>query len=99
MIAKIVNSKVELRKENGVLIRTIPITGAVEVDLSQDEEQLLVTLASGKVELRKVNGILIRTLVNSNAFGARFHGNDVLVKTNSGRMELRKLNGILIRTM
>ena len=47
MISKIVNGKVELRKENGILIRTISTLGAGEVDLSQDEDQLLVTFASG----------------------------------------------------
>lgn len=51
MILKVVNGKVELRKDNGLLVRTIAQRNAVSADLNDDESMVVVTLTDGKVEL------------------------------------------------
>lgn len=56
------NGKVELRKENGSLIRTIKSTHGDAVAASWDDENILIETDRGKTELRKENGSLIRTL-------------------------------------
>ena len=52
--------KVELRKENGVLVRTIVSANAVGAVFSGGD--IAVKMKTGKTELRKENGILIRTI-------------------------------------
>lgn len=59
-IVQVKSGKVELRKENSSLVRTIVSSGAVQARFSGKD--ILVTLSSGKAELRKENGSLIRKL-------------------------------------
>jgi len=98
-ILKVNNGKVELRKDNGALIRTIGNGDAINADISNGSSLILVTTVKGKVELRKENGAFIRTIGNGDAANAKFSGNDILVSTNKGKTELRKENGALIRTI
>lgn len=98
-ITKINNGKVELRKDNGTLLRTIETGDAIDADLNADASLVLVTTAKGKVDLYKDNGTLARTIVNTDATGAKFSGKDILIKTNKGKTELRKDNGTLIRVI
>ena len=44
MLVKITNGKVELRKENGALVRTIVISHAIDADLNKDETLTAVRL-------------------------------------------------------
>ena len=60
MLVKITNGKVELRKENGALVRTIVISHAVKARFNNSD--IAITLDNGKMELRKENGALIRTM-------------------------------------
>ncbi|MDP9076100.1 MAG: hypothetical protein M3O71_01650 [Bacteroidota bacterium] len=55
-IVLIKNGKVELRKENGSLIRTIGNGHAIDANLNGDSTLVVVTLENGHVELRKENG-------------------------------------------
>ena len=89
-ILKISRGKVELRKDNGSLIRTIGSGDAINADISNDGSLVLVTTIKGKVELRKENGALIRTIGNGDATNAKFSGNDIVILTNKGKTELRK---------
>ena len=96
-ILKISNGKVELRKDNGSLIRTIGGGDAINADINNDGTLILVTTVKGKVELRKENGALERIIVSADAINAKFSGIDIQVITSKGKTELRRVNGSLIR--
>jgi hypothetical protein len=96
-ILKINNGKVELRKDNGSLIRIIGNGDAVNADINDDGSLILITTVRGKVELRKENGSFIRSIGIGDATSAKFSGKDILVTTNKGKTELRKESGALIR--
>ena len=61
-ILKINNGKVELRKDNGALIRIIGNGDAINADINNDGSLILITTVRGKVELRKENGSFIRSI-------------------------------------
>lgn len=98
-ILQIKSGKVEIRKDNGSLIRTIGNGDAVSADINVDQSLIAITTVNGKVEIRKENGSLIRTIGNGDATNARWNGADIAVSTNKGKTELRKENGSLIRTI
>jgi hypothetical protein len=98
-ILKLNSGKVELRKDNGALIRTIGNGDAVYADINDDFSLILITTVRGKVELRKENGSFIRSIGYGDATSARFSGKDILVTTNKGKTELRRENGAFIRTI
>ena len=98
-ILKLKNGKVEIRKENGSLIRTIGTGSATSADFNSDQSLVLITTLKGKVEIRKESGSLIRTIGNGNATFARFQGSDIAITLSNGKIELRKENGSLIRTL
>ena len=91
------NGKVELRKDNGSLIRTIGSGDAINADINNDGTLIVVTTVKGKVELRKDNGLLERVIVSADALNAKFSGIDIQVITSKGKTELRRVNGSLIR--
>ena len=98
-ILKINSGKVELRKENGSLIRTIGSGDAISADINCDQSLVVITTVKGKVEIRKENGSLVRTIGNGDATNAKWYGSEIAVTTNKGKTELRKENGSLIRTI
>lgn len=98
-ILQIKSGKVEIRKDNGSLLRTIGNGDAVFADFSVDQSLVAITTVKGKVEIRKENGSLIRTIGNGDATNARWFGTEIAILTNKGKTELRKENGTLIRTM
>lgn len=59
-ILKVISGKVEIRKENGTLLRTIGNGDATGARWSGKD--IAVSTNKGKVELRKENGSLIRTM-------------------------------------
>jgi len=61
-ILKINNGKVELRKDNGSLIRIFGNGDVVNADINDDGSLILITTIRGKVELRKENGSFIRSI-------------------------------------
>jgi hypothetical protein len=98
-ILKINNCKVELRNDNGSLIKIIGNGDAVSADINNDGSLILITTVMGKVELRKESSSYIRAIGNGDATSARFSGKDILVTTNKGKTELRKESGAFIRTI
>ena len=96
-ILKINNGKVELRNDNGSLIRIIGNGDAVNADINDDGALILITTVRGKVELRKESGSYIKAIGNGDATSARFSGKDILVTTNKGKTELRKESGAFVR--
>jgi hypothetical protein len=61
-ILKINNGKVELRNDNGSLIRIIGNGDAVNADINDDGTLILITTVRGKVELRKESGAFISAI-------------------------------------
>ncbi len=96
-ILKLVNGKLELRKDSGTLIRTIINSGVIDADLNNEATMVLITTDKGKVELRKESGTLIRTILSSGAKGCKFSDKDLLIHLTNGKSELRKESGTLIR--
>jgi hypothetical protein len=98
-ILQVKSGKVEIRKDNGALVRTIGNGDAVSADFNSNQSLVLITTVKGHVEIRKENGALVRNIGNGDATNARWHGADIAVTTNKGKTELRKENGALIRTL
>ena len=98
-ILKINNGKVEIRKDNGSLVRTIGNGDAISADINSDQSLVVITTNKGKVEIRKENGSLVRTIGNNDATNAKWYGSEIAVTTVKGKTELRKENGSLIRTI
>ena len=98
-ILKIVNGKVEIRKDNGSLVRTIGNGDALNADFNSDQSLIAITTLKGKVEIRKEIGSLVRTIGNGDATTVRWHGADIAITTSKGKTEIRKENGSLIRTI
>ncbi len=80
-ILQIKSGKVEIRKDNGSLVRTIGNGDAVSADFNSDQSLVLITTIKGKVEIRKDNGTLARTIGNGDATNARWHGSDIAITT------------------
>lgn len=89
-ILKLNSGKVELRNDNGSLIRIVGNGDAVSADINNDGSLILITTIRGKVELRKENGSYIRAIGNGDATSAKSSGNDIVVTTNKVITELRK---------
>lgn len=98
-ILKIVNGKVEIRKDSGSLVRTIGNGDALNADFNADQSLIAITTQKGKVEIRKESGSLVRTIGNGDATNVRWHGVDLAVTTMKGKTEIRKESGSLIRTI
>ena len=98
-ISQIKNGRVEIRKENGSLVRTIGNGDAVSADFNLNQSLVVITTLTGKVEIRKDNGSLIRSIGNGDATNAKWYGSEIAISTNKGKTELRKENGSLIRTL
>ena len=98
-ILRINKGKVELRKNDGSLIRILGNGDAINADINQDGSLILITTVRGKIELRKESGAFIRSIGIGDATSAKFSGKDILVTTNKGKTELRKESGALIRTL
>lgn len=98
-ILQIKNGKVEIRRNNGSLVRTIGNGDAVIADFNSDQTLVAITTNKGKVEIRRENGSLVRTIGNGDAINARWYGSDIAVTTTKGKTELRRENGSLIRTI
>ena len=97
-LLQIKNGKVEIRKDNGNLVRVIGRGDAIAANFNSDQTLVAITTNEGKVEIRKDNRNLVRTIGNGDATNANWHGNDIAVNTSKGKIELRKDNGNLIRT-
>lgn len=98
-ILQIKSGKVDIRRDNGSLVRTIGNGDAVSADFNSDQTLVAIATAKGKVEIRRENGTLVRTIGNGDATNARWYGSDIAVTTTKGKTELRRENGTLIRTI
>lgn len=98
-ILKIVNGKVEIRKDSGSLVRIIGNGDALNADFNSEQSLVAITTQKGKVEIRKESGSLVRTIGNGDATSVRWHGADLAISTTKGNTEIRKESGSLIRTI
>ena len=78
-ILQIKNGKIEIRKDNGSLVRTIGNGDATSADFNSSQTLIVITTVKGKVEIRKDNGSLVRTIGNGDATNARWHGSDIAI--------------------
>jgi hypothetical protein len=69
-ILQIKNGKVEIRKDNGALVRTIGQGDAISANFNGNQSLVVITTVKNKVEIRKDNGALVRTIGSGNATGA-----------------------------
>ncbi len=98
-ILKLVNGKLELRKDSGSLVRTLASSGVIDADLNNSGTLVLITTDKGKIELRKESGSLIRTITSSGGKSGKFSGENLVISLTNGKTELRKESGSLIRTL
>lgn len=96
-ILQIKNGKVEIRKDNGLLIRVIVNGDAVYADFNSNQSLVVITTIKGKVQIRKDNGSLVREIGNGDAINAKWYGLNILINTSKGKTELRQENGALVR--
>ncbi len=89
----------EIRKDNGSLVRIIGNGDALTADFNSNQSLIAITTIKGKVEIRKDNGSLVSNIGNGDAVNARWYGADIVLTTNKGKTDLRKENGALIRMM
>jgi len=82
-ILQIKSGKVEIRKDNGSLVRTIGNGDALNADFNADQSLIAITTVKGKVEIRKENISLVRTIGNGDATNARWHGADIATTTEA----------------
>ena len=85
-ILQLKNGKVEIRKSNGALVRTIGQGDAISANFNNDQSLVVITTVKNKVEIRKENGALVRTIGSGNAKDARWHGNDIAISTDKGKL-------------
>ena len=96
-IVRVNNGNVELRKDNGVLIRRIGHGNAIFADISGDQAYIVITTTRGDVELYKENGVELRVLILSDAVNARFTGEDIMINKKNGRTRIVGMNGSVKR--
>lgn len=98
-IVTVKKGKVELRNDNGTVIRTFG-RDAVNANLNANQSLVVVVTEKGKVELYKAdNGSMIRSFGNGDAVSATWTGKDIAVQIQSGKTEIRSESGTLIRTI
>jgi hypothetical protein len=98
-ILQIKNGKVEIRKDNGSLVRVIGNGDALFADFNNNQSLVVITTIKGKVQIRKENGSLVREIGNGDAINAKWYGINILINTSKGKTELRQENGSLVRTI
>ena len=98
-ILQIKNGKVEIRKDNGSLVRVIGNGDALYADFNNNQSLVVITTIKGKVQIRKENGSLIREIGNGDATQAKWYGQELAIITSKGKTEIRKENGSLVRTI
>lgn len=91
--------KVVIRKDNGMYVSTVEVSGAVEAFLNLAGTEVILTYADGKVVARKTNGMYVSTVENHGAKSARWSGDDVVVFYSDGKIVKRKKNGQYISTI
>lgn len=97
-IAIVNKGRVEIRKDNGILIRSFG-RDAVGANFNADQSLIVVVNTKGKVELYKESGIMIRSFGNGDAVNATWMGKDIAVQIKSGKTEIRSETGLLRRTI
>jgi hypothetical protein len=82
MQVKVVNGRVELRKNNGVLIRVVGYSNAVHAELHSSNNMLLILSETGKLELRTTEGNMIKEIAVSGIKKANFQNDLILLSTD-----------------
>jgi hypothetical protein len=81
MQVKVVNGRVELRKDNGVLVRVVGYSNAVHAEFHSSNNMLLILSETGKLELRTPEGKMIKEIAHSGITKANFENDKILMST------------------
>jgi len=84
MQVKVVNGRVELRKNNGILLRVVGYSNAIHAELHPSKNILLILSETGKVELRTPEGKVIKEIAASGIKQASFENEKVIMSTLRG---------------
>ena len=77
MQVKVVNGRVELRHNNGILIRVVGYSNAIHAELHPVKKIVLIITENGKLELRCLEGRLIKEILPFGVKDAKFK-NDII---------------------
>lgn len=82
MQVRVVNGRVELRKDNGILVRVVGYSNAIHAEFHPTKFLLLILSETGKVELRTLEGNVIKEIATSGIKHAFFQ-NEKVIMTNA----------------
>lgn len=88
MQVKVVNGRVELRKNNGILIRVVGYSNALHADLHPMQNMILIVTETGKLEIRCLEGSVIKEILPSGVKYAKFK-NDII--------EIQSVKGVVLQ--
>ena len=84
MQVKVVNGRVELRHNNGILIRVVGYSNAMHAELHPTKNILLIITESGKLELRCLEGKVIKEILPSGVKDAKFKNDMIEIQSVKG---------------
>lgn len=88
MQINVVNGRVEIRQENGVLIRVVGYSNAMHAEFNDSKNMLLILSDTGKVEVRNVEGNLISELASGGIIHAAFLSNSIVLSNKKGESKV-----------
>jgi hypothetical protein len=84
MQVKVVNGRVELRRNNGILVGVVGYSNAMHAELHPTKNILLIISETGKLELRCFEGRLIKEILPSGVKDAKFKNDIIEIQSVKG---------------
>ena len=84
MQVKVVNGRVELRHNNGILIRVVGYSNAMHAELHPVKKIVLIITENGKLELRCTEGNIIKEIMPSGVKFAKFNHEKIEIQSFKG---------------
>lgn len=84
MQVKVVNGRVELRKDNGILIRVVGYSNAMYAELNSTKDVILIITETGRLELRCLEGKIVKEVIPAGVKSAKFNNNKIIVNASNG---------------
>jgi hypothetical protein len=91
------NGRVELRQNDGSLIRNIGSDDSNCASMRQEDYMILITTKDGSVKMYSEKGKIVNLIKKGGATSATFIDNHILIFTNEGRIELWNDEGHFIK--
>lgn len=86
MQVKVVNGRVELRKDNGILVRVVGYSNAIYAELNSSKDVVLIITETGRLELRCLEGKMMKEVLPAGAKSAKFKNDKIIVNTANGNI-------------